>query len=85
MSDAHILFSIENAIATITLNRPDKLNAITLAMLDQYGNESAFLAPVSAERIAQCSADKSDNQQGASRLSTGESFCRRQSLLAKPS
>lgn len=35
MSDAHILFSIENAIATITLNRPDKLNAITLAMLDQ--------------------------------------------------
>ncbi|MEW5718107.1 MAG: enoyl-CoA hydratase-related protein [Chloroflexota bacterium] len=35
MSDKHILFEIQNTIATITLNRPEKLNAISLAMLDQ--------------------------------------------------
>ncbi len=35
LNDQHILLSIENSIATITLNRPDKLNAISLAMLDQ--------------------------------------------------
>lgn len=35
MSDSHILLHIENAIATITLNRPEKLNALSLAMLEQ--------------------------------------------------
>lgn len=35
MTDSQILFSIDNLIATITLNRPDKLNAISLAMLEQ--------------------------------------------------
>ena len=35
MSDKHVLFEIHDAIATITLNRPEKLNAISLAMLEQ--------------------------------------------------
>ena len=33
-----ILFEIKDSIATITLNRPDKLNAISLAMLEQIEN-----------------------------------------------
>lgn len=35
MTNSHILFSIQDTVATITLNRPEKLNAITLAMLEQ--------------------------------------------------
>ncbi|MCI0476759.1 MAG: enoyl-CoA hydratase/isomerase family protein, partial [Anaerolineales bacterium] len=35
MADSQILFEIHKAIATITLNRSEKLNAISLAMLDQ--------------------------------------------------
>lgn len=42
MSDEKILFTIENAVATITLNRPEKLNAISLAMLEQL--EAAIAA-----------------------------------------
>lgn len=33
-----IILSIEDSIATITLNRPDKLNAISLTMLEQLEN-----------------------------------------------
>ncbi len=35
MADLQILLTVTDTIATITLNRPDKLNAISLAMLDQ--------------------------------------------------
>jgi len=35
MPDTQILLAIENTIATLTLNRPEKLNALSLAMLEQ--------------------------------------------------
>lgn len=35
MPDSQILFEIQDTIATITLNRADKLNAISMAMLEQ--------------------------------------------------
>lgn len=31
----HILFEVEDAVATITLNRPQALNALTFAMMDE--------------------------------------------------
>jgi enoyl-CoA hydratase/carnithine racemase len=33
MSDEHVLYSVEAGVGTITLNRPDKLNALTPVML----------------------------------------------------
>lgn len=42
MSDSHILFEIQDTLATITLNRPEKLNALSLAMLEQI--EAAIAA-----------------------------------------
>jgi enoyl-CoA hydratase/carnithine racemase len=46
-----ILLSIENLIATITLNRPDKLNAISLAMLEQLEAAIAQLENNRAVRV----------------------------------
>ena len=43
MSDSHVLLSVEDAVATIMLNRPDKLNAISMAMLDQIKGAVAEL------------------------------------------
>lgn len=48
MAYQHILFSVQDAIARLTLNRPDKLNSFTEAMhaevrdaLDQIQNDSS--------------------------------------------
>ena len=48
MALQHILFSVEDGIARLTLNRPDKLNSFTEAMhaevrdvLDQIQNDSS--------------------------------------------
>jgi enoyl-CoA hydratase len=38
VSNSQVLFELYDTIATITLNRPDKLNAISLAMLEQIEN-----------------------------------------------
>ena len=46
-----IILSIENLIATITLNRPDKLNAISLAMLEQLEAAIAQLENNRAARV----------------------------------
>ena len=46
-----IILSIENLIATITLNRPDKLNAISLAMLEQLEAAIAQLENNRAVRV----------------------------------
>ncbi|MBI5303212.1 MAG: enoyl-CoA hydratase/isomerase family protein [Chloroflexi bacterium] len=43
MTDVQVLFQIQDSIATITLNRPDKLNAISLAMLEQLEASVAAL------------------------------------------
>lgn len=42
-NDALITLSIDNAIATITLNRPEKLNALTIPMLTQLEGITAEL------------------------------------------
>ena len=51
MSDSHVLLSIQDAVATITLNRPDKLNAISMAMLDQIEGTVAELEKNRAVRV----------------------------------
>lgn len=35
MTYEHILFDVDDGVATLTLNRPDKLNAFTLLMMDE--------------------------------------------------
>ena len=52
MNESHVLLSMEDALATITLNRPDKLNAISMAMLDQIENMVAELEKNRAVRWA---------------------------------
>jgi enoyl-CoA hydratase len=42
-ADNPVLLSIEGAVATITLNRPEALNAITVEMLDGLGSTLASL------------------------------------------
>jgi enoyl-CoA hydratase len=49
MTDAHVLVSADNGIGRIVLNRPDKRNALTHAMmttildaLDRFGNDDAI-------------------------------------------
>ncbi len=42
-ADSPVLLSIEGAVATITLNRPEALNAITVEMLDGLGSTLAGL------------------------------------------
>ena len=51
MSDSHVLLSVQDAVATITLNRPDKLNAISMAMLDQIEGTVAELEKNRAVRV----------------------------------
>ncbi len=51
MTDSQILFEIQDTIATVTLNRPDKLNAISLAMLDQIEAAVAALEKDRAVRV----------------------------------
>jgi enoyl-CoA hydratase/carnithine racemase len=36
MSDSTILYAVTNGVATLTFNRPEKLNALTPAMLSQF-------------------------------------------------
>lgn len=51
MSDSHVLLSVQDAVATIMLNRPDKLNAISMAMLDQIEGAVAKLEQDRAVRV----------------------------------
>ena len=36
MTDCHLLYSVDQGVATITFNRPDKLNALTPPMLSDF-------------------------------------------------
>jgi enoyl-CoA hydratase/carnithine racemase len=41
-ADQHVMFSVDGLVATITLNRPEKLNAVTLPMLSDL--DAALIA-----------------------------------------
>lgn len=38
MNDDHVLYEVREHIATITLNRPDRLNALSIRMIQQLGD-----------------------------------------------
>jgi 2-(1,2-epoxy-1,2-dihydrophenyl)acetyl-CoA isomerase len=44
-STEELLYALESGIATITLNRPDKLNAFTVTMIDQWAAALAEAQP----------------------------------------
>ena len=51
MSDAHILLSCDGALATVTLNRPAKLNALTKPMWQRLGG---LMRELSADDSLRC-------------------------------
>ncbi len=51
MPSSHIRFEIQDTLATITLNRPEKLNALSLAMLEQIEVAVAALEQNRAVRV----------------------------------
>lgn len=48
MTDSPILVSVQDGVATLTLNRPDKLNSFTAAMLEQFRTELKTIAAPSS-------------------------------------
>lgn len=50
MSYTHIVFSVEEAIATITFNRPKALNALNAALLDEFADALRAVAADDAIR-----------------------------------
>jgi 2-(1,2-epoxy-1,2-dihydrophenyl)acetyl-CoA isomerase len=67
----HILFAVEDAVATITLNRPRALNALTFAMMDEI--RSAL------------SEVENNNSIGALIITgSGRGFCSGQDLRSRP-
>ena len=62
MSTEEIVFGIADGIATIRLNRPERLNAFTAAMLDAWGNA-----------IEACKRD--DDVRAVVLTGTGRGFC----------
>src|SRR5262245_54920090 len=48
----NILFEVADGIATVTLNRPEKLNAYTLEMGDEIVDAFARIKPDPAVRVA---------------------------------
>jgi 2-(1,2-epoxy-1,2-dihydrophenyl)acetyl-CoA isomerase len=61
MSD-HLLFDVENGVATITLHRPEKLNAFTYEMLDDW-----------VERLDEC--HRRDDVRAVIITGSGRGFC----------
>lgn len=51
MSDSVILYAVSDGVATLTFNRPEKLNALTPAMLSQYFRRIAEAAADPAVRV----------------------------------
>jgi enoyl-CoA hydratase/carnithine racemase len=51
MSEEHLLYGIDQGVATITFNRPDKLNALTPAMLSDFFKLVADASADSAVRV----------------------------------
>ena len=47
----HVLLAVDGAVATVTLNRPEKLNALTMEMIDAL---SAIAAQLDADRTVRC-------------------------------
>ncbi|HTO44156.1 MAG TPA: enoyl-CoA hydratase/isomerase family protein [Burkholderiales bacterium] len=47
----HVLLAIDDAVATVTLNRPEKLNALTMDMIDAL---SAVAMQLDADRAVRC-------------------------------
>ena len=53
MSYQLISYSVENGIATITINRPDKMNALNIALLGELDNANGVFIKVISESQTQ--------------------------------
>lgn len=67
MSDQHLLVSLQDGVLTLTINRPDKRNALSLALLDDlaatlqaHGNDTGLRAAIITAAGDRCFAAGGD-------------------------
>ena len=78
MEYQHVLLEIDDPVATITLNRPDKLNALTLRTTDELRHALIEAEPIRlAPAPRPCSAQPGQGAASSNALTRKTAICAR--------